>query len=156
LKAAGEVQPPSRALTGLDTPRRPVCAPGSVSCSWDGRPLSRWGPLMHAHSWLRPLAARLPRTRGRRAPQRPAFRPRLEALEDRLTPSDGGLLDPTFGSGGIVTSSFSSSVDRARDVLVQPDGKLVIAGFTDSPSSRTARDSLVARYNPDGTLDSSF
>jgi uncharacterized delta-60 repeat protein len=106
---------------------------------------------MNVTHWLRSVFA--PRTTRKRSP---AHRLCVEPLEDRTTPSSGGLLDPTFGSGGVVTSSFSSYLDRARDVLVQPDGKIVTAGYTESPSSRTWKDFLVARYNPDGTLDGGF
>ena len=112
---------------------------------------------MRLLSWLRPLAARLTSHRTRTTPpRRPAFRPRVEGLEDRLTPSSGGLLDPTFGSGGIVTSSFSSNFDIAKDVLVQPDGKIVAAGWTRGLNTSTAEDFLVARYNVNGTQDTTF
>jgi uncharacterized delta-60 repeat protein len=79
-------------------------------------------------------------------------RPRLEALEDRLMPSTGGLLDPTFGSGGQVLSSLASSNDNANAVAVQPDGKIVIAGITHGAGTYF----LVARYNADGSLDTGF
>jgi uncharacterized delta-60 repeat protein len=69
----------------------------------------------------------------------------LEALEGRALLSGAGSLDPTFGTGGIVTTAFSrTSADPANAVLYQPDGKLVAAG-TD-----------MARYNANGTLDASF
>jgi uncharacterized delta-60 repeat protein len=55
-----------------------------------------------------------------------------------------GQLDPTFGSGGLVSADFGGD-DIANDVAVLPDGKLVTAG---SPT--------LARFNPDGTLDTSF
>jgi uncharacterized delta-60 repeat protein len=80
----------------------------------------------------------------------------LELLEDRLTPSTGGLPDPTFGSGGQVLSSFSNNYDQANAVVAQPDGKIVIAGVINVPGSRTGSDFLVARYNADGSLDTSF
>ncbi len=65
-----------------------------------------------------------------------------------------GTLDSTFGSNGIVTTSFSaSSHDVARDIVLQPDGKFVVAGDTESAGTL---DFALARYNSDGTLDSSF
>jgi uncharacterized delta-60 repeat protein len=68
-------------------------------------------------------------------------------LEDRLTPS-GGLLDPTFGSGGIV--NLPSTTDAfASAVVVQPDGKVVIAGSGSKGMS-------VQRLNRDGSLDTTF
>src|SRR5262245_56253806 len=105
--------------------------------------------------WLRPLAARLNQTTTRRAPRRPSFRPQVEGLEDRTTPSTGGLLDPTFGSGGHVLSSFNT-LDEAYAVTVQPDGKIVTAGGTVASGSSTGQDYFVARYNANGTLDTSF
>jgi hypothetical protein len=38
---------------------------------------------------------------------RRALQPRLERLEDRCVLS-GGVLDPTFGTGGVVTTSVGS------------------------------------------------
>jgi len=71
--------------------------------------------------------------------------------------TSAGRLDQSFGNAGIVTTDFGSSgvrtsVDRATCLVVQPDGKLVVAGFT-----RGARQSFaVARYTPEGSLDSGF
>jgi uncharacterized delta-60 repeat protein len=105
--------------------------------------LTRW-----PHSAFRPrLAAR----------QRPPVRrPAVERLEDRTTPSTGGLLDPTFGSGGQVMTSFTNNWDQANAVATQPDGKLVVVGTTTASGSSTGGDFLVARYNADGTPDRSF
>src|SRR5262245_12719883 len=59
------------------------------------RPHPQWRSPMRISNWLRPLAARLNRTSGadalrlagRRPPQRPPFRPRVEGLEDRVVPA---------------------------------------------------------------------
>jgi uncharacterized delta-60 repeat protein len=72
-----------------------------------------------------------------------------------------GSLDPTFGSGGTVTTDFADDNDEAAAVVVQPDGKLVIAGSATTgigqdPFPRTLIDFALARYNPDGSLDSTF
>jgi uncharacterized delta-60 repeat protein len=62
-----------------------------------------------------------------------------------------GSLDPTFGGDGIVTTAIRGGHgDEARSVAIQPNGRIVVAG-TDS-WERFA----VARYRPDGTLDTSF
>lgn len=65
-----------------------------------------------------------------------------------------GSVDASFGSNGVVIQSIGSSHDRARGVVVQGDGKLVVAGTTDNPSTST--DIFVARYLSDGSLDTSF
>ena len=88
---------------------------------------------MQVPLWLRSLAARLKPARQRQRRPRPSFRPHVEGLEDRVTPSTGGLLDPTFGSGGTVLSSFANIQSSASAVTVQPDGKIVIAGYTIVP-----------------------
>jgi uncharacterized delta-60 repeat protein len=71
----------------------------------------------------------------------------------RLT-SIGGL-DSSFGAGGEVTTDFPSFDSEAGNALVlQPDGKLVVAGSV--LSYATGEVFALARYNPDGSLDSSF
>jgi len=65
-----------------------------------------------------------------------------------------GTLDTTFGTGGMVVTDLGSQSDGAYAVAVQPDGKIVVAGQTDSPSTST--DFAVVRYNSDGSLDSGF
>jgi uncharacterized delta-60 repeat protein len=60
-----------------------------------------------------------------------------------------GTLDETFGTGGKVTTGFSEFDDLARAIVIQADGKIVIAGEADT-------DFAVARYNSNGTLDTTF
>ena len=62
-----------------------------------------------------------------------------------------GGLDATFGTGGIVTTTFTAAPtsDQANAVALQPDGKLVVAG------SGGAGFELV-RYLPNGALDATF
>ncbi|MFQ5472358.1 MAG: hypothetical protein ACE5FA_05675, partial [Dehalococcoidia bacterium] len=67
--------------------------------------------------------------------------------------SDGSL-DPLFGSGGTVTTDFAGGHDFAYKVLVQPDGKIVAAGGAAMPAA--GLDFALARYNSDGTLDTTF
>jgi uncharacterized delta-60 repeat protein len=65
-----------------------------------------------------------------------------------------GSLDPTFGSGGKVTTDFAGGLDLANAVAIQADGKIVAAGLTQSAT--TGGDFALARYNSDGTLDTTF
>jgi len=62
-----------------------------------------------------------------------------------------GSLDTTFGSGGIVHDAVTSADDRGEAAALQPDGKILVAGGEggDGPM-------VVARFNPDGTLDPTF
>ena len=68
-----------------------------------------------------------------------------------------GTLDTSFGGDGIVTTDFDGQVDQANSVAVQPDGKIVVAGFAATGALLNANDDIaLARYNSDGTLDTSF
>jgi uncharacterized delta-60 repeat protein len=69
--------------------------------------------------------------------------------------ADGGL-DPTFGQQGRVKTDFHQSNDLAYGMALQPDGKMVVAGISFIGISAAGGDFAVARYNADGTLDSSF
>ncbi|MBI3821555.1 MAG: hypothetical protein HY289_02625 [Planctomycetes bacterium] len=78
------------------------------------------------------------------------FKPWAESLEQRTLLS-AGTLDPTFGIGGKVTTNISG-FDFASAVKVDDSGRIVVAGYATVGS----RDFAVARYLPNGTLDSSF
>lgn len=67
--------------------------------------------------------------------------------------NSNGTPDPTFGDNGIVTTDIGLFYNSASDIILQPDGKLVAAGSADGNNNT---DFALARYNSDGTLDSSF
>ncbi|MEZ5494606.1 MAG: hypothetical protein R3E61_08535 [Pseudomonadales bacterium] len=61
-----------------------------------------------------------------------------------------GSLDLSFGGGtGKVITDMGSSYDYGSSVIQQVDGKLVVAGTSNN-------DFALARYNADGSLDTSF
>jgi uncharacterized delta-60 repeat protein len=68
-------------------------------------------------------------------------------------------LDATFDSDGLLVSDVSApqapppTTDIAREVVVQPDGALVVVG--DSQFDRGG-DLVLARYLPDGAFDPTF
>ncbi|HEX2622774.1 MAG TPA: delta-60 repeat domain-containing protein, partial [Phototrophicaceae bacterium] len=68
-------------------------------------------------------------------------------------------LDPTFGTGGMTITDFDTGsgidCDVATDVVIQPDGKIILGGEQDNCADFVYKFSL-ARYNPDGTLDPNF
>ncbi|HEY0426280.1 MAG TPA: FG-GAP-like repeat-containing protein [Pyrinomonadaceae bacterium] len=67
--------------------------------------------------------------------------------------SDGSL-DASFGVGGKVLTDFANnSLDNASDMSIAPDGKIVVSGYS-GPAG--AYDFAVARYNPNGSLDTGF
>ncbi|MEC9004655.1 MAG: Ig-like domain-containing protein [Planctomycetota bacterium] len=69
----------------------------------------------------------------------------------RLHPD--GSLDTSFGSGGIVTTNLANH-GQGNDLLLQPDGKIVVVGTTATNTADSQM--LVARYQDNGSLDSSF
>ena len=67
--------------------------------------------------------------------------------------SSDGALDAAFGLRGIVTTPIGGIKDSANAVVLQPDGKIIIAGYTwDGSDYRFA----LARYASSGVLDPSF
>lgn len=77
----------------------------------------------------------------------------LGPLKTKTYSQAPGNLDLTFDSDGMVTTDFAGSNDYANSVTMQPDGKILVAGYVnDSPLG----DFALARYNPDGSLDISF
>jgi uncharacterized delta-60 repeat protein len=66
-----------------------------------------------------------------------------------------GALDVNLGvNGKVVTPVFrSDSWDTGRNVAIQPDGKIVVVGYS---TNGLNDDFAVARYNPDGSFDTTF
>jgi uncharacterized delta-60 repeat protein len=68
-----------------------------------------------------------------------------------------GALDASFGAGGMVHTSFGDGqYAEAAALAVQPDGRIVLAGYSFDYVGAYAGDTAVARYHADGTLDASF
>jgi hypothetical protein len=103
-----------RPFTGRDSP--PPCTAagrnGIISLRYDSPALSR--------DRVVPRRARL----------------RLQELDARINPTPGAL-DPTFGDLGLVRLRIDGRQDNiAHDVLIQPDGKIVAAGWI-GPATRS-------------------
>lgn len=71
-----------------------------------------------------------------------------------------GSLDNTFDFDGILTTSFATSFgnshDYASSVVIQSDGKILVAGSTQDVGVTSSSNLAVSRYNTDGQLDNSF
>ena len=67
-----------------------------------------------------------------------------------------GSIDNTFNNNGVLTIDFTSSDDYSGSVAIQSDDKIVVTGYSYIYSPVTIQHLAVARYNPDGSLDSSF
>ncbi|WP_303722310.1 hypothetical protein [Malonomonas rubra] len=66
--------------------------------------------------------------------------------------SDGSL-DTSFDSDGMLTTDVASLNDGGYSVVLQPDGKILVGGY--SEVNYSAQFALL-RYNSDGSLDTSF
>ena len=65
-----------------------------------------------------------------------------------------GSLDTSFNGTGKVTTDFGDDGNaEGRSVAVQTDGKIVVVGYASAGSTEKF---ALARYNADGTLDTSF
>jgi uncharacterized delta-60 repeat protein len=66
-----------------------------------------------------------------------------------------GTLDGEFNGTGKVLTTFTSGNATAQAVTLQPDGRIVAAGWFDD-GNREGPDFALARYNTDGTPDRTF
>jgi uncharacterized delta-60 repeat protein len=72
-----------------------------------------------------------------------------------------GQLDANFGDGGILRDTFGHEWEWAQEVHVQADGKIIVGGgvgdpIGSGPNATSTTEFLVARYNPDGSRDTTF
>jgi uncharacterized delta-60 repeat protein len=69
-----------------------------------------------------------------------------------------GALDTSFGGDGIANADVGHAVSLINAMAVQPDGKIVAAGYAarGSLGLNNGNEFAVARINPDGTLDTTF
>ncbi len=67
--------------------------------------------------------------------------------------TEDGLLDPDFGTGGLVTHDISPGFfDQLFDIALLPDGKIIACGT----AFHNQQDILLARFHADGRLDRRF
>jgi uncharacterized delta-60 repeat protein len=68
--------------------------------------------------------------------------------------ASNGFLDTSFGTGGKMTTDIGSgTTDYIRSLILQPDGKLIVAGYSNNGSNS---DFALVRYTSNGNLDASF
>ena len=68
--------------------------------------------------------------------------------------SDGSL-DNTFDLDGMLTQNVGGTKDYAYSVLIQNDGKIIVAGYANRPIG-SYEDFAIIRLNSDGSTDTSF
>ncbi len=80
----------------------------------------------------------------------------LLAAAAGIAHAQSGTPDLTFGTNGRVTTNFATAFDEAFGVAIQPDGKIVAVGSSNAPVANGDLNFAVVRYNPDGSLDTTF
>ena len=78
----------------------------------------------------------------------------FSAFSIAVNAQNAGSLDTTFGSGGIATTQLNTTA-TVYDAVVQPDKKVVVVGLT-FPPQVPATFGMAARFNENGTLDTTF
>ena len=81
-----------------------------------------------------------------------SFLPVITLVFSTAALSQAVNLDPAFGTGGMVIETAPEDAGYANRVLIQPDGKILIAGI----NSFSPMFFCIVRYNADGTRDLSF
>lgn len=73
--------------------------------------------------------------------------------------NNNGSLDTTFNSTGFLTTALGgggSGTEVGNDIMVDANGKILVAGSGASKFNISFDDMVIWRYNNDGTLDTSF
>ena len=83
----------------------------------------------------------------------PYFLALLAGLALNVTSAQPVTLDISFGNAGIALTDIASSSDVPRGIIVQPDGKVLIAGSTTAGSGGSI---FLARYLENGDPDPDF
>jgi uncharacterized delta-60 repeat protein len=67
-----------------------------------------------------------------------------------------GKIDTTFSGDGKRRMDFSGAEDEGQAVVIQPNGRIVVAGLAASSAGSGQPDFALARFWPNGDLDRSF
>ena len=67
-----------------------------------------------------------------------------------------GSLDTSFGNGGVAEAPFGGGSKFITQVGLEPDGKIVVVGQSGDPNPGEVYGGFLARFDADGTLDTSF
>jgi uncharacterized delta-60 repeat protein len=67
-----------------------------------------------------------------------------------------GTLDTSFGTGGKIIQPIGTWVDEGYSLAIQPDGKILLGGYCYNLYGSRNYDFCIARFNSNGTLDTTF
>lgn len=78
------------------------------------------------------------------------------AATGALAATADGTQDLTFGTSGVASAPGTQEGDGIRGLVVQPSGKIVALGYWATPGYSHGWNYHAARFNSDGSLDTSF
>jgi uncharacterized delta-60 repeat protein len=67
-----------------------------------------------------------------------------------------GTFDTSFGNSGKVTTPLSNFHNNATSAHLDSKGRILVSGYVYQTSSQRSADFVLLRYNPNGTMDSTF
>jgi len=67
-----------------------------------------------------------------------------------------GQLDPSFAGGKLVSQEVTPGWDWAKEMSVQPDGKIVVVGIVSQNGQYSSNDAGIVRFTANGALDTGF
>ncbi|MGA2694745.1 MAG: hypothetical protein ABSE92_01715 [Terriglobales bacterium] len=70
--------------------------------------------------------------------------------------TSNGILDTTFGANGLVATKVGTRSDAPSALLLQPNGQIVMGGFEVAGANGVPGMTSLARFNANGTLDTTF
>ncbi len=70
--------------------------------------------------------------------------------------NEDGSIDENFGDKGKTTLQIQGRTFAPNDILLQNNGKILVAGDGSDAAGTSSEDFFIVRYNISGTLDSSF
>lgn len=73
--------------------------------------------------------------------------------------NNNGSLDTSFGIGGITITDVTNAnfhSEKITSILIQTDGKIIVAGLTKNTTLNAPISLFLIRYNANGTIDTTF
>jgi uncharacterized delta-60 repeat protein len=68
--------------------------------------------------------------------------------------NSNGVPDPFFNGNGVARADFGHATNTVYDMVIQPDNKIVLGGYTGDPDAFARF--AVARFDTNGSLDATF
>ncbi len=124
-------------------------APGTLDASWGPGGLRGAGHVITSVG-----TNSLPRAVAQQADGKLIVAGTCDSVFCAVRYDSAGALDNSFGTAGRVVSAVGGGVSNGTAVLIQADGKIIVAGYCEGANAAYAF--CLIRYNSAGTIDTSF